>query len=346
MPAADKPNRIAKSERIEKIDPPKPQSQMTKPERIEQLNSPKFKHKKFDPKLNVKEFEETRSNAKETINLVVVGHVDAGKSTLMGHLLFKMGYVSSKKMHSYEFNSKKMGKSSFMYAWVLDQTEEERNRGVTIDVAQANFETETKNVTLLDAPGHKDFIPNMITGAAQADAAILVVDATSKEFESGFNQGGQTKEHTMLVKSLGISQLAVAVNKLDNANWSEERFREIELQLKPFLKQVGFKVGSVPFVPCSGLNGENLTERSKLKGLTSWFVGPCLLEVIDQFRTSERSLDKHLRFYVNNVYRNTGQSGIFVSGKVESGAIRTNQKLTIRPNNETCIAKSEFLPLN
>lgn len=290
----------------------------------------------------MKEFEETRSNAKETINLVVVGHVDAGKSTLMGHLLYKMGYVSSKKMHSYEFNSKKMGKSSFMYAWVLDQTEEERNRGVTIDVAQANFETETKNVTLLDAPGHKDFIPNMITGAAQADAAILVVDATNKEFESGFNQGGQTKEHTMLIKSLGISQLAVAVNKLDNVNWSEERFKEIEMQLKPFLKQVGFKISAVPFVPCSGLTGENLTERSQLKELTSWFVGPCLLDVIDQFKTSERSLDKHLRFYVNNVYKNTGQSGIFVSGKVESGAIRTNQKLTIRPNNETCVAKSEF----
>lgn len=160
--------------------------------------------------------------------------------------------------------------------------------------------------------------------------------------ESGFNQGGQTKEHTMLIKSLGISQLAVAVNKLDNVNWSEERFKEIEIQLKPFLKQVGFKLNSVSFVPCSGLTGENLTEKSKLKELTSWFVGPCLLDVIDQFKTAERSLDKHLRFYINNVYKITGQAGVFVSGKVESGAIRTNQKLTIRPNNETCVAKSEF----
>jgi len=308
--------------------------------KVEQMSSPKMKHKKFDPKLNVKEFEETRGKAKETINLVVIGHVDAGKSTLMGHLLVKMGYVSSKKMHSYEFNSKKIGKSSFMYAWVLDQTDEERNRGVTIDVAQANFETETKNVTLLDAPGHKDFIPNMITGASQADAAILVVDATNKEFEAGFNQGGQTKEHTMLIKSLGISQLAVAVNKLDNVNWSEERFKEIELQLKPFLKQVGFKINSVPFVPCSGLSGENLSEKSKLQELTSWYIGPCLLDVIDLFKPSERSLDKYLRFYVNNVFRQPGQSGVFVSGKVESGAIRINQKLTICPNNETCIVKN------
>lgn len=299
-----------------------------------------MKTKKFDPKINLKEFDETRSKLKETINLVVVGHVDAGKSTLMGHLLVKMGYVSSKKMHSYEFNSKKIGKSSFMYAWVLDQTDEERERGVTIDVAQANFETESKNVTLLDAPGHKDFIPNMITGASQADAAILVVDATTKEFESGFNQGGQTKEHTLLVKSLGISQLAVVVNKLDNCNWSEERFKEIESQLKPFLKKVGFKISSVPFVPCSGLTGENLAQKSTIKELTSWYVGPCLLDVIDQFKTAERSLDKNLRFYVNNVYKNNGVSGVFVSGKVEAGAIRCNQKLTIRPNNETCSVKS------
>ena len=333
-------NKINKNDTQKQQQQQQFKQQQEKLEQQQQLNSPKLRPKKFDPKLNLKEFEETRLNAKETINLVIIGHVDAGKSTLMGHLLVKLGYVSSKKMHSYEFNSKKIGKSSFMYAWVLDQTEEERSRGVTIDVAQANFETETKNVTLLDAPGHKDFIPNMITGASQADAAILVVDATNKEFESGFNQGGQTKEHSMLIKSLGISQLAVAVNKLDNVNWSEERFKEIKMQLKPFLKQVGFKTNSVPFVPCSGLIGENLAVKSKVNELTSWFVGPCLLDVIDQFKTAERSLDKHLRFYVNNVYKQTGQSGLYVSGKVESGAIRLNQKLTIRPNNETCIVKN------
>ena len=288
------------------------------------------------------EFKKFRAGQKPVINLIVVGHVDAGKSTLMGHLLYKLGYVSPKKMHSYESNAKKLGKTSFLYAWVLDETDEERSRGITMDVAQTTFETPTKQVILLDAPGHRDFIPNMITGAAQADVAILVVDATRGEFEAGFELGGQTREHTLLLKSLGVSQLAVAINKLDNVKWSKERFEEIENKLKPFLKQAGFKLSDVSFVPCSGLSGENLHEQSQITQFRSWYDGPCLMELIDAFRLPERLINKHLRFYVNDVFKNVGSSSLSVSGRVEAGAVKSGQKLVLMPSNENCVIKSRL----
>lgn len=186
-------------------------------------------------------------------------------------------------MHKYEQESRKLGKQSFMYAWVLDETGEERNRGITMDVGRSQFETKTKQVTLLDAPGHKDFIPNMISGAGQADVALLVVDATRGEFETGFDLGGQTREHALLVRSLGVTQLAVAINKLDTVSWSKERFDEISQKLKVFLKQAGFREGDVTFVPCSGLTGQNLIEKPTENELLTWYNGPCLLEVIGEF---------------------------------------------------------------
>ncbi|XP_037606302.1 HBS1-like protein isoform X1 [Sebastes umbrosus] len=288
--------------------------------------------------INIKAELEKRQGGKPLLNLVVIGHVDAGKSTLMGHLLYLLGNVNKRTMHKYEQESKKAGKASFAYAWVLDETGEERDRGVTMDVGMTKFETNSKVVTLMDAPGHKDFIPNMITGAAQADVAVLVVDASRGEFEAGFEAGGQTREHALLVRSLGVTQLAVAVNKMDQVNWQQERFQDITSKLGHFLKQAGFKESDVFYIPSSGLSGENLTTRSSVSELTSWYSGPSLLEQIDAFKAPQRSVDKPFRLCVSDVFKDLG-SGFCVTGKIEAGYIQTGERILAMPPNETCTVK-------
>uniref|UniRef100_A0A8C4E673 HBS1-like protein n=1 Tax=Dicentrarchus labrax TaxID=13489 RepID=A0A8C4E673_DICLA len=288
--------------------------------------------------INIKAELEKRQGGKPLLNLVVIGHVDAGKSTLMGHLLYLLGNVNKRTMHKYEQESKKAGKASFAYAWVLDETGEERDRGVTMDVGMTKFETNSKVVTLMDAPGHKDFIPNMITGAAQADVAVLVVDASRGEFEAGFEAGGQTREHALLVRSLGVTQLAVAVNKMDQVNWQQERFQDITSKLGHFLKQAGFKESDVFYIPTSGLSGENLTTRSSVAQLTSWYSGRSLLEQIDAFKAPQRSVDKPFRLCVSDVFKDQG-SGFCVTGKIEAGYIQTGDRILAMPPNETCNVK-------
>lgn len=299
-----------------------------------------------------KEYEEFTKGSRPRLNLVVVGHVDAGKSTLVGHLLYKLGQISGKQMHRFEVDSQRSGKASFKFAWALDETSEERARGVTIDIALTKFETPQKDVVLLDAPGHVDFIPAVISGAAQADAALLVVDATRGEFETGFSPGGQTREHTFLVRSLGVKSLVVVVNKMDSVNWSWSRFSDIVDQLKPFLKQVGFNLqDDVQFVAASGLSGENLLERrvDKLKKQSSHpqleanMVGdtssmPSLIEAIDRMRQPERMIDKPTRVCITDVFKGMS-SGVFLGAKVISGKIEAKQKLVLLPPNENCEIK-------
>ncbi|XP_047523225.1 protein HBS1 [Pieris napi] len=296
----------------------------------ESKSTPKVKENKIDPTIK---YSNERGSDKEHLYIVVIGHVDAGKSTLMGHLLCELGVVSQRTLHKYEQESKKIGKQSFMYAWVLDETGEERVRGITMDVGKAQFETKTKKVIILDAPGHADFIPNMITGAGQADVALLVVDATRGEFESGFELGGQTREHALLVRSLGVSQLAVAVNKLDTTNWSQERFNVIVKKLKLFLKQAGFKDSDVTFVPCSGLTGDNLVKPSNEAELLNWYTGPTLLDVIDKFNVPERPVSKPMRMSINDVYKGTG-SGFCVAGRIENGIVNKGDKVLVCPSKE------------
>ncbi|CAH0546694.1 unnamed protein product [Brassicogethes aeneus] len=291
---------------------------------------------KIDPDT---QYKKERGEGKEHLYMVVIGHVDAGKSTLMGHLLCELGQVNQKVMHKYEQESKKLGKQSFMYAWVLDETGEERTRGITMDVGRFQFETKTKAVTLLDAPGHRDFIPNMISGAGQADVALMVVDATRGEFESGFDYGGQTREHALLVRSLGVSQLAVAINKLDTVSWSQERFDDIVKKLKVFLKQAGFRESDVTFVPCSGLTGQNLIEKPTENELLVWYNGPCLLETIDKFKSPQRPVSKPFRLSINDIFKGTG-SAFCVSGRVETGALNVSDKVLVCPNRESAIVKS------
>ncbi|XP_045454071.1 HBS1-like protein [Melitaea cinxia] len=317
---------------------PRDQSPATRdrtPSRLDQADDNKvmlkiIKENKSDPNV---QFQNERGSEKEHLYIVVIGHVDAGKSTLMGRLLCELGEVSQRTLHKYEQESKKIGKQSFMYAWVLDETGEERVRGITMDVGRAQFETKTKKVIILDAPGHADFIPNMITGAGQADVALLVVDATRGEFESGFELGGQTREHALLVRSLGVNQLAVAVNKLDTTNWSQERFDEITKKLKTFLKQAGFKDSDVTFVPCSGLTGENLVKDSTEPELLKWYKGPCLLDVIDKFNVPQRPVSKPLRMSINDIFKGTG-SGFCVAGRIENGVINKGDKVLVCPTKE------------
>lgn len=298
-----------------------------------------FKVSKEQSQRNAQQlYTKERADEKPHFHMIVIGHVDAGKSTLMGHILFDTGNVSQRVMHKHEQESKKMGKQSFMYAWVLDETGEERARGITMDVGSSRIETPNRVVTLLDAPGHKDFIPNMISGATQADVALLVVDATRGEFETGFEQGGQTREHALLVRSLGVSQLAVVINKMDTVNWSKDRFDEIVTKLSGFLKRAGFRVSDVTFIPCSGLTGENLTKPATDPELVAWYTGPYLLDVIDKFKIPERAIDRPFRMSVSDIFKGTG-SGFCISGRIETGVLCVNDRVLVGPSREQAQVK-------
>ncbi|KAF8528930.1 P-loop containing nucleoside triphosphate hydrolase protein [Hysterangium stoloniferum] len=279
------------------------------------------------------------NQGRKSVSLVVIGHVDAGKSTLMGRLLYELGKVGEKKRIANERASEKIGKSSFSWAWELDGTLEERERGVTMDIALQNFQTPSRNVTLLDAPGHRDFIPNMISGASQADCALLVVDASTGEFEAGFQRGGQTKEHLLLVRSLGVSQVVVAVNKLDQVNWDDSRYTEIVEDLRPFLLQSGFLPSKTKFVPVSAMMGINLNKRAKES--IQWYEGPTLVDLIDQLDPPIRLLDAPLRIPISNVFK--GQTslsaGLGVSGRVCSGVVQVGERLRVLPGDESAIVR-------
>jgi len=272
------------------------------------------------------------------ISLVVVGHVDAGKSTLMGHLLCLVGNVSSKQLHKFEKESKQMGKASFAFAWVLDEGEDERQRGVTIDVCVKHFETKSRRFTILDAPGHRDFVPNMLQGAVQAEVALLVVDVS--HFEAGFDRGGQTKEHLQLVRSLGISQLVVAVNKLDTCEWDQQVFESVKSRLHAFIvgPECGFKAAGVSYIPLSGFSGENMLER-KAEALSSWWTGPTLIEALDQLQPPPRPpADAPMRICISDLYK-SGSSSV-ASGKVEAGTVTSGQKVLLMPSGEQTVVKS------
>ena len=226
---------------------------------------------------------------KKHLNLVIIGHIDHGKSTLMGAMLIKSGAVSDREARELEKLAKEFDRESWSYAYVFDRLKEERQRGITIDLAFRKFETKTKYFTIIDAPGHADFVKNMITGASQADAAILVVSGKKGEMEVGIAANGQTREHAYLAQTLGVKQLVVAVNKADVYDYSEERYNEVKDATSELLKSIGFPVKKIPFVPVSGIKAENLTEKTdKL----TWYDGPTLLDAIDNFEIPEKPTNK------------------------------------------------------
>ncbi|SCO61356.1 elongation factor 1-alpha [Plasmodium berghei] len=229
---------------------------------------------------------------KTHINLVVIGHVDSGKSTTTGHIIYKLGGIDRRTIEKFEKESAEMGKGSFKYAWVLDKLKAERERGITIDIALWKFETPRYFFTVIDAPGHKDFIKNMITGTSQADVALLVVPAEVGGFEGAFSKEGQTKEHALLAFTLGVKQIVVGVNKMDTVKYSEDRYEEIKKEVKDYLKKVGYQADKVDFIPISGFEGDNLIEKSDK---TPWYKGRTLIEALDTMEPPKRPYDKPLR---------------------------------------------------
>ena len=282
------------------------------------------------------------SAAARRFHVVVLGHVDAGKSTLMGRVLHAVGAVSQRQAHRNQRDAAAAGKASFSWAWALDERPEERERGVTIDVAQARLETGNTSVTLLDAPGHRDFVPNAIAGAAQADAAILVVDAAPGGFETGFAAGtgagaggGQTREHVRLAKSLGVERVVVAVSKMDACGYSRGRFDEIRAALSPFLASCGFGEDRVAWTPVSGTEGVNLAlpNAGPNPELAAWWDGPTLVGAIDALPPADRGAPLPLRMPVSDVVAGGGRSlgPAAVGGKIEAGSVRKGQKVLVMP---------------
>ncbi len=277
-------------------------------------------------------------SSKTHLNLVVIGHVDHGKSTTMGHFLYKIGAIDERTLKTYEEEAKKIGKESFKYAWVLDRIKEERERGLTIDLAFQKFETKKYFFTLIDAPGHRDFVKNMITGASQADAAVLVVSAKRGEAEVGISPGGQTREHGYLSFVLGIRQLVVLINKMDDStvNWSKERYDEVRQQAADLLKTIGYDISKIHFIPVSGWLGDNLVEKSKNM---PWYNGPTLLEALDMFQEPPKPIDKPLRIPIQAVYSIKGVGTVPV-GRVEQGVLKPGDIVLLQPGGLKVEVKS------
>ncbi|PPR98934.1 hypothetical protein GOBAR_AA21745 [Gossypium barbadense] len=273
------------------------------------------------------------------LNLAIVGHVDSGKSTLSGRLLHLLGRISQKEMHKYEKESKLQGKGSFAYAWALDESAEERERGVTMTVAVTYLDSKRYHVVVLDSPGHKDFVPNMITGATQADAAILVIDASIGSFEAGMDgTKGQTREHAQLIRSFGVDQIIVAVNKMDAVEYSKDRFDLIKSQLGTFLRSCDFKDSSVTWIPLSAVENQNLVVAPSDVRL-SWYHGPYLLDAIDSFQPSSRDFSKPLLMPICDVIKSS-QGQVSACGKLEAGAVRSGSKVLVMPSADIAIVRS------
>jgi elongation factor 1-alpha len=275
---------------------------------------------------------------KTHVNLVVIGHVDSGKSTSTGHLIYKCGGIDKRTIEKFEKEANEMGKGSFKYAWVLDKLKAERERGITIDIALWKFESPKYYFTIIDAPGHRDFIKNMITGTSQADVAILVVAAGQGEFEAGISKEGQTREHALLAYTLGVKQMIVCVNKMDDksVSWGQDRYEEIMKEVSAYLKKVGYDPTKVPFVPISGWHGDNMIEKSDNM---PWYKGPTLLGALDQIIPPKRPSDKPLRLPLQDVYK-IGGIGTVPVGRVETGILKPGMTVNFAPVNLTTEVKS------
>jgi elongation factor 1-alpha len=266
---------------------------------------------------------------KEHLNMIVTGHIDNGKSTTMGHFLMDLGVVDERTIAAHAKESEETGKGdTFKYAWVMDNIKDERARGITIDLAFKKFETPKYFFTLIDAPGHRDFVKNMITGASEADCAILVLSAKEGETDSAVAPGGQAREHAFLLKTLGVSQIILAINKMDDSKFSEDAYKIAKEKGEKLVKSVGYKIENVPAIPVSGWTGDNLVKKSENM---PWYSGKTLLESFDDFTVPEKPVGKPLRLPIQDVYSITGVGTVPV-GRVETGTMKPNDKIIVMPS--------------
>ena len=272
------------------------------------------------------------ADAREHLNCVFIGHVDAGKSTLCGSILLHTGVVDKRTIERYEKEAKQLNRESWFLAFIMDTNEEERARGKTVEVGRENFETPAKRFTILDAPGHKNYVPAMIAGASHADVGVLVISSSTGEFESGFEKGGQTREHAMLAFTLGIRKLIVAVNKMDAMAWSRERMTEIETKLTPYLKSCGYKVKKdVVFLPLAALRGAGVLKRvakDDCPWIEEYNEGKSLIEILEGINIEERNSAGALRMSIMDSYNDRG---IWAMGKIESGTLRRGSQVVVSP---------------
>lgn len=268
---------------------------------------------------------------KEHLNIIFIGHVDAGKSTLGGSILYATGMVDERTMEKNKAEAKALGRETWYLSWALDLTKEERSKGKTVEVGRGHFETEKRRYSILDAPGHKTYVPSMIGGASQADVGILVISARKGEYETGFEKGGQTREHAMLAKTQGVNKLIVAINKMDDptVEWSHERYTECTTKLAAFLKGTGYNLKTdVFFMPIAAQVTMGIKDRIP-KGVAPWYDGPSLLEYLDNMQTLERKVNAPFMMPVNGKYR---EMGTIVEGKIESGVVKKGMSLIMMPN--------------
>ncbi|KAK0173733.1 hypothetical protein PV328_006884 [Microctonus aethiopoides] len=285
---------------------------------------------KVSKKKTIKVAEDTKSK-KEHVNVVFIGHVDAGKSTIGGQIMALTGMVDRRTLDKYEREAKERSRETWYLSWVLDTNQDERAKGKTVEVGRAYFETERKHFTILDAPGHKSFVPNMIGGAAQADLAVLVISARKGEFETGFDRGGQTREHAMLAKTAGVKHLVVLVNKMDDptVGWDEKRYNECRDKILPYLRKLGFNPAKdLTFMPVSGQLGIGLKDQIP-ESLCNWYSGPAFIPFIESLPSLNRKISGPFIMPIVDKYKDMGT---VVMGKVEAGETRKGQALLVMPN--------------
>ncbi|KAJ1336589.1 hypothetical protein BSLG_007373 [Batrachochytrium salamandrivorans] len=293
VPAASSPPAKSVSLSIGKpaVSKPTPTKTAVAPTEPPKEEEPAKKAPVHAPVVDYNEEENTQlgDGVKEHLNIIFLGHVDAGKSTMGGHILFLTGMVDKRTMEKYEREAKELGRESWYLSWALDLNQEERSKGKTTEYGRGYFETEQRRFTIIDAPGHKTFVPSMLGGAAQADVGVLVISARKGEFETGFEKGGQTREHALLAKTAGVKRLIIVINKMDDptVEFSKERYDECVGKIMPFIKGVGYQKNDIDVMPVSGFTGANLKDPVD-SSICDWYSGPTLLHLLDNLKIERK----------------------------------------------------------